>query len=124
MNTPAAAPLSMGSLAQLTLSLALIVGLIVGLSWLLKRLRLTAPRGSGEIVIIDQISVSPRDRIVLVGIGASQVLVGVGVGGVVSLTPLATPLVAVPPATSLPGGAPGSFAAKLRELLSREGRGS
>ena len=121
---PAPSPLSIGSIAQLTFSLALIVGLIVGLSWLLKRLRIAGPRGNGAIVILDQLAVSPRDRIVLVGIGAAQVLVGVGAGGVVALTPLATPLVAVAGDGPAGGGAAGSFAEKMRDLLARQGRGA
>jgi flagellar protein FliO/FliZ len=125
MNTvPAAAPLSFGSLAQLTLSLLLIVGLILGLSWLLKRLRIAGPRGGGAIRILDQLAVSPRDRIVLVGIGAAQVLVGVGANGVVALAPLAQPLVAAPAAPPPSDPASGSFAEKLRELLARPGRGA
>jgi flagellar protein FliO/FliZ len=121
---PAASPLSIGSLVQLTLSLALIVGLIVGLSWLLKRLRVAGPRSNGAMVILDQLAVSPRDRIVLVGIGAAQVLVGVGAGGVVALAPLDHPLLAAPSDGPAPAGAAGSFAEKMRELLARQGRGA
>jgi flagellar protein FliO/FliZ len=125
MNTvSAASPLSFGSMTQLTLSLVLIVGLILGLSWLLKRLRIAGPRGGGAIVILDQLAVSPRDRIVLVGIGAAQVLVGVGANGVVALAPLPEPLVTTPVGPP-PGQGPSSaFADKLRELLARTGRGA
>ena len=35
----------------------------------------------------------PRERIVLLRVGESQVLVGIGAGGVVGLTPLATAIV-------------------------------
>jgi flagellar protein FliO/FliZ len=114
-----ASPFSFGSLAQLTLSLLVIVGLIFGLSWLLKRFRIAVPRSRGSMVVLDELTVSPRDRIVLVGVGAAQVLIGVGANGMVALTPLAEPLVP---------GAPGSpaqgFGDKLRELVTRQGTGA
>lgn len=110
-----ASPLSVGSLAQLTLSLAAIVGLIFALGWLLKRFRLAAPRAGGDMVVLDEIVLGPRERIALVRVGEAQVLVGIGAGGIVALTPLATPI-----AISAAGRAP-AFADRLRELMKRPG---
>jgi flagellar protein FliO/FliZ len=113
-----ASPLSVGSLTQLTLSLIAIVALIFAISWALKRLKLAGPRGAGEIAVLDELSVGPRERIVLVRVGESQVLVGVGASGVVPLTPLAAPIV-------LKGGvAPPAFAERLRDLMKRPGSSS
>jgi flagellar protein FliO/FliZ len=106
-------PLSVGSLMQLTLSLIAIVALIVAIGWVLKRFKLAAPRSSGDSAVLDELSVGPRERIVLVRIGDAQVLVGVGAGGIVALTPLAAPI-AVQPAAPLP-----AFAERLRELMKR-----
>ena len=75
-----ASPLSAGSLTQLTLSLLAIVALIFAVSWALKRLKMAGPRGRGEITVLDELALGPRERIVLVRIGESQVLVGVGAG--------------------------------------------
>jgi flagellar protein FliO/FliZ len=110
-----ASPLSVGSLAQLTLSLIAIVALILAISWALKRLKLAGPRGSGDIAVVDELSVGPRERIVLVRVGESQVLVGIGAGGLVPLTPLAAPIV-------LKGGtAAPPFAERLRDMMKRPG---
>jgi len=110
-----ASPLSVGSLTQLTLSLIAIVALILAIGWVLKRFKLAGPRGSGEIAVIDELSVGPRDRIVLVRVGDAQVLVGVGASGLVPLTPLAAPI-------ALKGGAPApDFALRLRDLMRRPG---
>jgi flagellar protein FliO/FliZ len=110
-----ASPLSVGSLAQLTLSLIAIVALILAISWALKRLKLAGPRGSGEIAVVDELSVGPKERIVLIRVGESQVLVGIGAGGLVPLTPLAVPIV-------LKGGTPAPpFAERLRDLMKRPG---
>jgi flagellar protein FliO/FliZ len=110
-----ASPLSAGSLAQLTLSLIAIVALIVAISWLLKRFNLALPRGSGDMAVIEQVSIGPRERIALVRVGDAQVLVGVGAGGIVALTPLATPI-----ALSGAGHAP-AFAERLRDIMKRSG---
>jgi flagellar protein FliO/FliZ len=108
-------PLSVGSLTQLTLSLVAIVALILAVGWVLKRLKLAAPRGSGDIAVLDELAVGPRERIVLVRVGESQVLVGVGAGGIVALTPLATPI-ALKTATRTP-----PFAERLRDMMKRPG---
>lgn len=108
-----ASPLSAGSIAQLTLSLAAIVALIVAVSWVVKRLKLGNPRSRGEIAVIDELALGPRERVVLVRVGDAQVLLGVG--AVVGLTPLAAPIAV----RAAPDGAP--FAARLRELMKRPG---
>jgi flagellar protein FliO/FliZ len=110
-----ASPLSVGSLTQLTLSLLAIVALILAISWVMKRLKLAGPRGAGEIAVIDELSVGPRDRIVLIRVGESQVLVGIGTGGLVPLTPLAQPIV-LKGGTSVP-----PFAERLRDMMKRPG---
>jgi flagellar protein FliO/FliZ len=112
-----ASPLSVSSLAQLTLSLIAIVALIFAISWALKRFRLAGPRGRGQIAVLDELTLSPRERIVLIRVGDAQVLVGVGAGGMVSLTPLATPVtLSETQATPL-------FADRLRDFMKRPGAG-
>jgi flagellar protein FliO/FliZ len=108
-----ASPLSIGSLAQLTLSLLAIVALIFAISWLLKRFKVALPRGSADMAVLDQVAVGPRERIVLVRVGDAQVLVGIGAGGLVALAPLASPvsLRAAPPTAP--------FAERLRDLMKR-----
>jgi flagellar protein FliO/FliZ len=110
-------PLSVGSLTQLTLSLIAIVALILAISWALKRLKLAGPRrGSGAMSVLDELSVGPRERIVLIRVGESQVLVGIGASGLVPLTPLTVPIALKegdPPAPA--------FAERLRDLMKRPG---
>jgi flagellar protein FliO/FliZ len=110
-----ASPVSVSSLAQLTLSLLLIVALIFAISWIVKRFKLAGPRGRGDIALLDQLSIGPRERIVLIRVGDRQVLVGVGPAGMVGLTPLETTI----QTTSSPD-AP-LFADRLREFVKRPG---
>jgi flagellar protein FliO/FliZ len=114
-----ASPLSAGSLFQLTLSLVAVVGVIFAVSWLLKRFRVVLPRGRGEIAVLDQLSVGPRERILLIAVGDAQVLIGVGQTGMVALTPLATPIAIA--SASRPPHAASLFAERLRELMKRPG---
>lgn len=110
-----ASPLAVSSLAQLTLSLVAIVALIFAIGWVLKRFRLAGPKGRGQIAVLDELALTPRDRIMLIRVGESQLLVGIGAGGMVNLVPLAVPLVL--------NGAPPEpvFADRLREFMKRPG---
>jgi flagellar protein FliO/FliZ len=110
-----ASPLSIGSLTQLSLSLVAIVALILAIGWVLKRFKLNAPRGTVDSEVLDQLSLGPRERVVLVRIGEAQVLVGIGAGGMVALTPLATPI-----SLQAAGRAP-AFADRLRDIMKRGG---
>ena len=60
-------------------------------------------------------SVGPRERVVLLRIGEAQVLVGVGPGGIVPLTPLAAPIT-LQALKSTP-----AFAERLRDMMKRHG---
>jgi flagellar protein FliO/FliZ len=114
MASPAS-PLSIGSLAQLTLSLLAIVALILAMGWVLKRFKLAAPGRSLDMSVLDEIKVGPRERIVLIRIGGTQVLVGISAGGIVPLMPLSTPI-------TLKVSAPApAFAERLRDLMKRSG---
>jgi flagellar protein FliO/FliZ len=114
-----ASPLSVSSLAQLTLSLLAIIALIFAVAWLLKRLKLATPRSSGDIAVLQEMSVGPRERIALIRIGQSQVLIGISPNGITSLQPLATAIVLNPSVPAVP-----AFAEKLRELMKRSGGGT
>lgn len=104
-------------LLQLTMALLLVVGLIFAVTWLARRFRLVRPRRSRAMNVIDEMALSPRDRVVLVQVGQSQWLLGVSPAGLTSPVQLATP-VELPPSDS-PG-----FADRMREILQRPGSGA
>jgi flagellar protein FliO/FliZ len=110
-----ASPLSAGSLTQLTLSLIAIVALIFAIGWVLKRFKLSAPRGSRDSEVLEQLNLGPRERIVLVRVGEAQVLLGIGANGIVPLMPLANPI-ALKAANPSP-----AFAERLRDMMKRPG---
>ncbi len=112
---PAGSPLSFGAVMQVGFSLLLIVALIFAISWALRRVRFTARGTDGQFGVLGELAVGPRDRIVLVRVGESQVLIGVGAGGIVPLSPLVSPI-----QMTAAAGEP-TFAARLRDLLGRGG---
>jgi flagellar protein FliO/FliZ len=115
MASPAS-PLSVGSLAQLSLSLIAIVALILAMGWVLKRFKLASPGRSFDMAVLDELKMGPRERIVLIRIGEAQVLVGIGAGGIVPLTPLPAPITLKASSGSSP-----AFAERLREMMRRSG---
>lgn len=106
-------------LLQMLLSLLLVIGLIVGLSWLVGRVRTVNRSSSGSMSVLGELVIGPKERVVLVRIGEAQALLGVSSAGVNSLSLLEKPLQIAEPAAINPA----SFAQKLREAMNRTGMG-
>ncbi|MEH3023299.1 MAG: flagellar biosynthetic protein FliO [Pseudomonas oryzihabitans] len=102
-------------LGQLLLGLLLVIGLILGLAWLVRRVQLQGPRGEQVIKVISTQHLAPRERLVLVQVGQEQILIGIAGG---RITPLHTLREPVRPG-EVDAAAP-EFAQRLLELISRE----
>ena len=77
-----AAPHAGGGLAEVTLALLAIVALIAGLAWLMKRTRGFGAAGRDRIQVLSERALGPKERCVLVRVGATEILVGVAAGSV------------------------------------------
>lgn len=106
-----------GGLMQLTFSLVCVVGLIFAITWIVKRFNLATPRNSRAMAVLDELSLSPREKLVLVQVGDAQVLLGVGSNGLTPLTPLPSRIDLPPPAATV------SFAERLRAAVQGQGGG-
>ena len=89
-----ASPSTAGSLGGAVFALVLVVGLILLLSWLAKRM---PGLGGGGVAnpalrIVGSLALGPRDRLVVVEVGQTQLLLGVGAGGTRTLHTLEQPL--------------------------------
>jgi flagellar protein FliO/FliZ len=102
-----------GDLAQMALSLIVVIAFILALTWVLGRIRGGTRRASTSLSVLAEVAVGPKERVVLVKVGDAQALVGVGASGVVSLGLLATPV------RVEAGESAGSFADKLKGMMSR-----
>ncbi|WP_213876019.1 flagellar biosynthetic protein FliO [Pseudomonas sp. dw_358] len=101
---------------QLVLGLALVLGLIFALAWLLRRVQQTGPRGGQVIELLGSRALGPRDRLLLVQVGNEQILLGVSPGQISALHVLKEP-VATPAKTA---AATPEFAQRLMELLGKD----
>jgi flagellar protein FliO/FliZ len=83
---PAAGPaVPAGGIAQVAIGLAAVLALVGAIAWLLKRFSGLRGTGSGLIRIIGGAAVGQRERIVLVEVGGTWLLVGVAPGQVRAL---------------------------------------
>ncbi|MEM7562929.1 MAG: flagellar biosynthetic protein FliO [Pseudomonadota bacterium] len=105
-------PLSSPYLLKLTGGLILVVVIIFGLAWMLKKLNINQASQNGLIRIVAGLSIGTRDRIVLLQVGEEQILVGLTAGRIQKLHTLAEPL-AVSDETSVPS----VFAEKLQQMM-------
>ncbi|WP_298440421.1 flagellar biosynthetic protein FliO [uncultured Ferrimonas sp.] len=77
-------------------SLGLIVGLIVALAWLSKRLQLPMA-GQGPMKVVASLPLSPKERLLVVQVGEQQYLLASGSNGTRLLQQLEQPLPAQQP---------------------------
>ena len=66
-----------GSLAQVTLSLLLVLGAVFAAAWLVRRLRGLGGPGADAIRVVAATGLGPKERAVLVQVGGQQLLLGV-----------------------------------------------
>ncbi len=119
--TPPLSPgVSGGSLVQVTLGLLLVLAMIVGIAWLLRRYGRLQSAASGSLKIIGGLSIGPRERVVLLQVGDTQLLVGVAPGRVQTLHVLDEPLIMpeTSPSSSISGGISGNDVRSFAERLS------
>lgn len=88
-----------GSLAQVTLSLLLVLAAVFAAAWLMKRLRGFGRFGANTIQIIADAPLGTKERAVLIQVGGQQLLLGVAPGRVNMLHVLTEPVGASQQAT-------------------------
>jgi len=108
-------------LAQLIVGLFVVVAAIVVLAFVMRRMTGAQAALGRELRIVGGISLGAREKLVLVQVGDTQLLVGVAPGRVQTLHVLDEPIRVDPSdAVSRPGDTP--FARRLRAVLQRDGQ--
>lgn len=74
-----------GSLVQISFSLLLVLVAIIALAWLLKRMNLTQLSGGNLLKVIGSVAIGQRERIVMIEVNDTWLLVGVGPGQIRTL---------------------------------------
>ena len=107
-----------GSLISMFLGLALVVAMLLAGLWLLRRL--AEPRGvpPGTLKVLAATAVGSRERVVIVEVGKSCLVLGVAPGRITALTEI--------PRDDIPALPPnkegGTFSSRLRQALERHAR--
>ena len=114
--------MSAGSLLQFAFGLALVLGLIVAAGWFAKRFQI-GPTASGIVKVISGAAVGQRERVVVVEVGDTWMVLGVAPGRVNALHTMPRGTVALAPQPQALGG-PGGFAGWLRETMEKRRNGS
>ena len=121
-TAPASSAPGLGSLTQVSLALALVLALVFGLAWLLRRVRGTRRPGAPAIDILAELALGPKERAVLLQVDRVRLLVGVGGGQVRTLHVLPEADPTLPPgegARAPDSAAAPSFTDLLRKSLGR-----
>lgn len=99
----AAPPSAAGSIGGTMFALALVLGLIFGLAWLARRMPgMTGLRGNSGLRVVRSLALGTRERLVVVDVAGTQLLLGTGAGGTRLLHTLETPLADDAPAQPTP----------------------
>lgn len=121
-SAPAPAPPTGGGLLQAVLGLLVVVGLIFLLAWGARRIGLQRLTGSGVVKVVASTAVGTRERVVVVEVAGSWLVLGVTASQVNTLHTL--PAQAADPASGL--GQPAGqmvelFSTRLRQALGGKG---
>jgi flagellar protein FliO/FliZ len=90
--TASQAPSTAGTVGGTVFALLFVLGLIFALAWLARRLPGVAGGSHRALRVVASLSLGPRERVVVVDVGGTQLLLGVGAGGTRALHTLDAPL--------------------------------
>ena len=120
--TPPPSAVSSGSVLQVIFSLLLVLAAVVLVAWVLKRINLPQ-HGTGSVLkVISGVAVGQRERIVLVEVNNTWLVVGVAPGQVSALHSM--PKADLPvPQVETPPGMDGKFQVWLKQMMEKRNAG-
>ncbi|MCW8900182.1 MAG: flagellar biosynthetic protein FliO [Gammaproteobacteria bacterium] len=110
-------PVGLGNYLQMFFGLFIVVGLIVGMAWFMRRMGNMSGATTGNLKVLGGVSVGQRERIVLVQAGDTQLLVGVAPGEIRTLHVMDEPIATTQTNTNVSSG----FAEKLHAAIKNRG---
>lgn len=106
-------PVGTGDFVQMFLGLLLVLGIIFGMAWLIRRMGSFQQMSHGALRVLGGLSVGQRERIVLIQVGEQQLLIGLAPGHIRTLHVLEQPVTI----NQAKGEAGGGFAERLQAAL-------
>ena len=114
---PPAAAVSSGSVLQVILSLILVLAAVFVVGWILKRINLPQQGAGNALKVISGVAVGQRERIVLVEVNDTWLVVGVAPGQVNALHTM--PKGTLPSATNPATGDDNKFQGWLKQMMEK-----
>jgi len=114
---PPAAAVSSGSVLQVILSLLLVLAAVVLVGWILKRINLPQQGAGNALKVISGVAVGQRERIVLVEVNDTWLVVGVAPGQVNALHTM--PKGSLPSSPNTVKGDDGKFQGWLKQMMEK-----
>ncbi len=108
-------PIGVGNYLQMFFGLFIIVALIFGMAWFMRRMGSMNGLAAGNLKVLGGISVGQRERIVLVQAGDTQLLVGVAPGEIRTLHVMEEMITNT--TTNVDTKSPAGFAEKLHAAI-------
>lgn len=116
---PPVAATSLMSLFQVLFGLGLVLGAIAGTAWLLRKFSPGQVAASGALRVVGGVAVGPKERVVLVDVGETRLVLGVAPGHISTLHQMPRP--AEEPGVATYESPAGPFYARLKEMLEKRG---
>lgn len=114
---PPTAAVSTGSVLQVVLSLLLVLAAVVVVAWILKRINLPQQGGGNALKVISGVAVGQRERIVLLEVNDTWLVVGVAPGQVSALHTM--PKGMLPSASNTTAGDDNKFQGWLKQMMEK-----
>lgn len=105
------------SLLQVLFGLGMVLAAIGGTAWLLRKLAPGQVAASGALRVVGGVAVGPKERVVLVDVGETRLVLGVAPGRIATLLQMPRP--ADESAASSSGVPAEPFYTRLKELLNK-----
>ena len=119
---PPEAAVSSGSVIQVVFSLLLVLAAIVLAAWILKRINLPQYGAGNLLKVVSGVAVGQRERIVLVEVNDTWLVVGVAPGQVRILHSMPKADIPSPPDAGAPG-MDGKFQVWLKQMMEKRNAG-
>jgi flagellar protein FliO/FliZ len=114
---PPAAAMTSGSILQVILSLLLVLAAVVIVAWVLKRINLPQQGAGSALKVLSGVAVGQRERIVLVEVNDTWLVVGVAPGQVNALHSM--PKGVLPAASNAMTGDDNKFQGWLKQMMEK-----
>ncbi len=114
----AATSLTLAGMLQMLFGLAIVLGLVLAMGWIMKRVSSHGLAGGAALRVVAAAAVGQRERVVVVEVGNTWLVVGVAPGSVSALHSMARG--ELPPAAAAPPAAATQLADWLQRTLDRK----